>query len=652
MIVQNKTLHVLDVEVLINCFTCRIYNTETKESIAFEFSERKLQNKEFIEHMISIRDDIMVGYNINHYDRVIINYILLELGEENDYKSICSRLKALSDATINKGNNTLPFAIKRRLNRYKYANLFKTLDLATMLFSRKLMASLKALQITMGYHNVQEMVIDWNSPIPVDRIDELHGYNENDVMATNALLEKSVMNIEIREHIREDYGIDCLSLDDVNTGVAILKKRYVDIIGKEPEVPIYTDDIKMTDIILDGIEFKSKEMKSLLEQLKQYVHVQKYHKDGEEDEDAPERFKKQFLFNGQLFSFGIGGLHTLNKAALIIPDENQILRECDAQSLYPNMILNNGCTPRHLGKEFELVYQTVLDERLVAKSRKKEHIRWARTDTTLKFALNGITGNMGNKYSWLFDPQQVLKIRINGQLLFLMLVERLVEIGCTIVSANTDGINALIPKDKEELYFETCREWEKFSKLTLEYDDFEKIVMIDVNNYLAVESGFTEELKINGKQSATKKFTKAIGSFVQNVYLGKGLTTARVIPKAITNYFLFGEPIEDTIYGEKEIMQFIMSQKPTAKFSVAWGEHYNIQLSNRYYVSQKGNYLIKYVDDVRNGIEKIITQPVMLINNFSNVRDDIREMDIYYPYYLSTARTIIESIETKQLSLF
>ena len=43
------------------------------------------------------------------------------------------------------------------------------------------------------------------------------------------------------------------------------------------------------------------------------------------------------------------------------------------------------------------------------------------TDITLKYALNGLSGNLQNEYSWCYDPYAVMKIRINGQLLLLML---------------------------------------------------------------------------------------------------------------------------------------------------------------------------------------------------------------------------------------
>ena len=54
-----------------------------------------------------------------------------------------------------------------------------------------------------------------------------------------------------------------------------------------------------------------------------------------------------------------------------------------------------------------------------------------------------------------------------------MLAEKLVEIGCKIIQANTDGLFLICKKNKYEEYQKVCKEWEKLTKLELEEDRFE-----------------------------------------------------------------------------------------------------------------------------------------------------------------------------------
>ena len=390
-------------------------------------------------------------------------------------------------------------------------------------------------------------------------------------------------------------------------------------------------------VIFDNIKFNSPVMKDLLNELLKYKHNPTI--------KGASRFEKTFIYNGLKYSFGIGGLHSINKPCIIEPKKGETLRDIDAESLYPNMILKNGCSPRHLGTAFLNTYQGILDDRLVAKHSGNETVNIA-----LKFALNGVSGNMDRHKSWLYDPLQVLRIRINGQLLFLMLTEKLTEIGCTVVSANTDGLSVIVPDSVEDEWKNVCKEWENFSHLKLEEVIYEKMIVQTVNSYIAVKKGFTENIDRLDRKSLIKKYVKTKNKFLLDVELGKGLTTPRIVPKALLQYFLFKDSIENTITKEKDFKLFIMSQKTDSKFKVRYGNQKNIQLYNRFYVSESGEYLVKYTDNP-DDFEKVITQPVHLINNFDNTKP-IDEMDIYYPYYLSECRKLIHTIESRQLTLF
>jgi hypothetical protein len=51
-----------------------------------------------------------------------------------------------------------------------------------------------------------------------------------------------------------------------------------------------------------------------------------------------------------------------------------------------------------------------------------------------------------------------MQIRINGQLLLLMLAERLISVGARIINTNTDGIFYLIDKNRLKDDEKVCKE--------------------------------------------------------------------------------------------------------------------------------------------------------------------------------------------------
>ena len=166
-------------------------------------------------------------------------------------------------------------------------------------------------------------------------------------------------------------------------------------------------------------------------------------------------YEKHFILDGLEYCVGVGGIHTVNKPEEVIPSNDQILSDIDVASLYPSMIIEHEFYPQHLGREFLEVYSQIKNERIEAK-----HNGNKIKNETLKLALNGLSGNLQNEHNFCYSPFTVMQIRINGQLLLLMLAERLIAIGCKIVQANTDGLFVLRPKNKEQEFQDVCKDWE------------------------------------------------------------------------------------------------------------------------------------------------------------------------------------------------
>ena len=665
MIIRDKKVYVYDIEVFQNIFHCSVKNTETGEIYKFEISERRNQLRELVKFFkqvdsyikwgdfyttdLEIKSEIIFcGYNNLHYDNPIINYIIEYEDKLMSYNvaTICSSIFNLSRTITTSTEDDI-----ETWKHWKYQIWFDTFDLLTMLYSNKLRVGLKEIQVTMQYPNVQEFVCDWSKPLPLEDFDNMIDYNINDIESTAELLNRCKKDIDLRIAIEDEYGVRVLSKDGVNIGMKILTQKYLEKTGltwwdiEGLRSPM--DYIPLKDVILPFIKYDSPILQRVLDDMKSQIV-------------SPGRkgYENNFIFNGLRYTVGVGGIHSKNDPEIIIPKEDEMLIDIDVASLYPSMLIEYKFYPKHLGPEFLEVYSQIKDERIEAK-----HNGDKVKNETLKLALNGLSGNLQNQHNFCYSPFAVMQIRINGQLLLLMLAERLTQIGCRIVQANTDGLFVLLKKSIYEQANKICQEWEQLTRLTLEEERFEAMYQYAINDYIAVKEGY--------KETKNPDLIKTKGMFITKVLLGKGLS-AKIIPEAIIKYFVDGIPVEDTIKGCTDIRKFLMSEKTGKQWHVEYMNQEQ-QRTNRFYASTNGGYLWKwkytghaegkvveyyepyvgrqsYIAKEKSYQNMLTASGVTLLNKFDD--KPIEERKINYRYYIYEAYKIIRDLKPLQLSLW
>lgn len=627
MIIRGKTVFVYDIEVFPNLFTLAIKNTESGTSRVYEISSRKNDLPQIV-RLFASKSAIYCGFNTIHYDAPIVSFLIMHYSEliKLPVWEICKKIKELSDEIVNSKDGQFS-----SWSKYKYANLFPTLDLLTMLWSSKLRVGLKELQVTMGYHNVEEFEGDFNSWIPENQIETVISYNLNDINSTEELLNRCVKDIELRLAIEDEYKIKALNKDGVNLGMEIIKCRYLAETGLEwndiKDLRSPCDKLCLKDIIFDFIEFKTPVLQNLLRDLKTQCI-----------DPNDNSFERQFYLGETKHTFGMGGIHSVNVPEIIVPAEDEVLIDQDVQSMYPSIILEHKVYPQHLGESFLKVYSKIRSDRVAAKKAGNKIV-----DATLKLSLNGLSGNLQSPFSWCYDPKAVLTIRVNGQLMLLMLAEALNLIGARIIQSNTDGVFVLIKKDKLPQLEEIRIWWETKTKLKLEDDYFEAFYQYAINDYIGVKEGYSKTKDSN--------LIKKKGLFIDSVSLGKGMAPM-IIPEAINKYFVDGIPVEETLYGCKDILKFCTYQKVNKKFQVLYGGE-KVRHINRYYMSTNGKELTK-----KDPLDTSGRKPTALcagsVVTIYNKFDDkpIEERKINYTYYKKEIYKIINALESKQLSLF
>ena len=617
MKIKNKPAYVYDIEVFKNVFHCTVFDTEKEELHKFECSIRK-NNIEDMCKFFLYSDAYFVGYNNIHYDNPIVNYCIEYFSNSSyTYDKICESIFNLSNIITSEKDNT------DKWKKWKYAKNFLTLDLLTMLYSQALRVSLKEMQVTMMYKNVQEFNVDWQFPLAEQEIDDMIAYNINDVMSTYELLKQCQADITIRVDIENKYKIDCLSKDGVGTGIELLKYEYLQKTKeswwdlKDKRSPM--DWIPLKDVILPNISFKHPVLKDLLTEMKTLTV-------------SPGRngWNKKFLLEGLTVSIGVGGIHSINSPECIIPKEDEVLLDSDATSLYPSLIIQYGFVPPHLNKEvFTGIYSKVYVDRIADKKAGRK-----LDSETKKLILNSVTGNYQNEHSWLYSPFAVMQIRMNGQLLLLMLSERLLELGATIHQVNTDGVLYSLKKAKLNELNKVIEEFQKLSRLNFETEEFTGFYQLAVNDYF----GFQPNGEIKEK-----------GSFITKVRRGKGLIPT-IIPKAVIKYFREGIKPDKYIKSCTDIKEFLMSEKTGKQWKVEYNNEPQ-QRTNRFYASTDGYFLYKW--KIENGEKKyqnmLTASGVTLLNNFDDLKENPK---INYQYYITEANKIIAQFKNKQLSLF
>ena len=626
---------VYDIETLMSCFTYTAVDINTEEVFKFVIHKDLNQLDELYNHLINCKGQI--GFNNINFDYPIIHYILKNYysWKDLDAITIISLIYAKAQEIIGNQNKDGYFSsIKDNEVIIPQLDLFRVWHYN----NKARMTGLKALEISMNYPNVLDMPIDHaNNNIQYEDIEEILEYNLNDVLATKLFYEKSLPKISLRKQIKSKYGIDCRNYSDSKIGESLILKLYCDKTGLDSwtvrKMRSFRELIRIEDVIFDYIKFNSKEFNDLLSFFKT-IEVR--------NGVTKKLFKKSVRYKGFQYDYGVGGIHGCIKPGIYESNDDYIIIDADVASLYPNIAIKNRLFIEHLGEIFiDLYDKEIVQERLKAKKAGEMGISDA-----LKLSANSVYGKSNDENSFLYDPKYTMATTVNGQLLLTMLSERLVDNikNATVLQINTDGVTLKIPRDQQEVYYNICKEWEKDTMLELEYVNYSKMIIRDVNNYIAVK----EDGKC--KYKGAFEIDKVVGA--EPAYHKDN--SFRIVPIAISNYFTKGISVEDTILNHKDIYDFCGRQKfgrdsygeivfIDGMVKIVQKQQHNV----RYYISKSGKTFVK---QYHKGSTEIINKgfQVEIFNKFEEKED----YNIDYSFYIKECNKIIDTIEDKQLTLF
>ena len=392
------------------------------------------------------------------------------------------------------------------------------------------------------------------------------------------------------------------------------------------------DKIVVKDIILPYIEFKTAPFQNLLKKFQEVIIFTGETKGG---------FKYSVRYKGLQTDYGLGGIHGARSSKVYTAEDDMVIMTSDVTSFYPNLAIRNKWAPAHLPqKAFYDLYEWFFEERKkIPKADPKNYV--------YKIILNSTYGLSNDANSFLYDPEFTMKITINGQLSLTMLYEMICEEipGSIPLMQNTDGLETIIPREYVDKYMEICKRWEDITNLQLEHDTYSKIILGDVNNYIAI----TEK----GKTKCKGRFEFADLALHKN-------KSFSVIAQGVYNYFVNGIKPEKFIKENLNIFDFCGGVKIKGDWSFHKHEvidqEYNtekLQQTIRYFISNTGVKVIKKnnTDNREIQIEAGRWLQTLLINYEEKPFSDY---DINYDYYLAKINKEILDLEPiiTQLKLF
>lgn len=578
-LVQQLTL-VYDLEVYPNYFLAKFYDIETGEYWEYNLGDDLLRD------IIQNPDICLIGFNNQHYDDVLLNFILQHAKDTSGFgggfrKEVTEySIYQLSKQIIEAENDSL--LTDAIIKNAKYADkAYRSIDLKSLLDP---MPSLKKLELRMKHPNVQDLPYDPTQEINKEQQKEVAIYCANDIDATTHLLtEHAISHIKLRQYLAKKFNIPLDKLESASeprTAEFILSTLATQNTDKTPwqirnELPTVTN-IDIRNCIPPWIEFETNRMNEMLGRLKQTrlaVNPKTGYTIG-----AP--LKQIVVIGSKEYQMGIGGLHSVDQKLCISDSRMYFIADADVTSYYPSILLRDDLSPRGYTSKWIQTYRQIYDERLEAKKSGNK----LEADA-LKIILNATFGKLGSKYSSFYDPELLVRVTLTGQLGLLMLIEKLDMENITVISANTDGIVVYCDRNKEDVFKECCEEWEQQTKLNLEYTHYSRYARRDVNNYTAL----TTDNKIKNKGAFTPPDIKHD-------------VKAPIIQKVARQVLLYREPIEEAwnhILEECDIYDVLFSFSATKAFEVYLTPHggdaldlrtnNKLQRTNRWYRSINTN---------------------------------------------------------------
>ena len=603
-----------DIEVYPNVFTIAFEHVDFPMCAAYEVSQYKDESAELLEFLYWLRskDSTLVGFNNLGFDYPIL-HTLIRMGK-GDPGILYQKAQAIISS---QNTDRFTHLVKPSDMFLPQIDLFKIHH-----FDNAARAtSLKVLEFNMRSDDIQDLPFQIGSVLTPEQIAVLKRYNAHDVAQTKKFYHHSKEMLAFRAELTKKYNRDFTNHNDTKIGkdyfVMELERAGVSCYDYSPQkgrTPRQTPRpfIDLKDAILPWIAFEQPEFGRVMNWLKQQTIT-----------ETKGVFKDlKATIGGFEFVFGLGGIHGSVESEIYESDDDWVILDLDVTSYYPNLAIQNGFYPEHLGETFVHIYKTLFEQR-------KQYPKKSAESAMLKLALNGVYGDSNSPFSVFYDPLFTMRITLNGQLLLCLLVEYLMEIDdLKILQVNTDGLTVRLPRAAEPRLREVCADWSRWTGLTLEDVAYKRINIRDVNNYLAVRE--------DGSVKRKGAYEYELG-WHQNA-------GALVVPKVAEKVLVEGAPIRQTVENWPDVHDFMLRTKVPRTSYLQWGDD-EVQRVSRYLVTTDGKPLTKWMPPLKGKTEwrKIAVESGWLVQVCNRIEDATGHID--FNYYVQEVEKLVMGLK-------
>lgn len=630
-----------DIETISNLFivNCTDYKTGKKKQFVI-FKDKKFEGQalelfKFLRNCVKA-NYTFVGFNNLGFDSQVLHYFFEWCSakqdplydEDNEFIAQEMYKKAQQIIGLQNKSNEEKFDVL-----VPERNLFACqIDLYKQLhYDRPAKAtSLKWIQFSTCYPIIEEMPINHAEIVTIDDVDFVVDYCWNDVDTTLDFFNKMRKESELRIALSNDYELPLVNASEPKMARDIFAKFLCPQLGityKELKTKkTIRKFVKLNDIIFKHINFLTPELNKVLNDFKKVVV--------DCSPGSKPTFEYGLQYHGLAVVLGLGGIHSCIEPGIYTPQDDEGIYDDDVTSFYPMLAIQNGLKPAHLGNVFSKVYNDIFIER--GKYPKKDPRNYI-----LKIVLNSAYGLSSEINTYFYDPQFTYAITINGQLSLLMYVEALYKAipGIKFLQKNTDGVTYICKKEYLPIVEKVKKWWQDVNKLKLESAEYSKMVIMDVNNYLAINTN--GELKEKGLFATKKEPHKNPSSLI--------------IPKALIEYFTKKTQPKEFICGEeRNIFDFCNGVKQKSGFKLNLIRNYNYaeiiepqQKVCRYIISKQTNNSGSLVKDFTDG-RRISAQAGVNVIPLNIIRKEQEQASLYpvdYSWYIKETNKLIQLIE-------
>jgi hypothetical protein len=534
---QQPIIRVCDVECYRNYFLVKFYDIKTKQFYAVQMYAGCPLNLMALRLLLA--GCTIVTFNGNKYDMLMISAALTG-------RFTNDQLKNLSNHIIDSGKfGKIGPPVQPWMIAQEWGFEIIQLDHIDLFELSPGDGSLKIYMGRLHSKKMQDLPYQHETILTREEMEHVNEYCSNDLLGTADLHSALLPDIETREELSEQYGMDMRSKSDAQIAEAAFKK-LLNLDYRKSKAMTESAQLPPGSVLkyrgAPFLRFSTPELQSAYARVLSCKFIVS---PGGQPLEPPELAGYEVKLGNAVYRMGIGGLHSSEEKVHYVAGPLCRLVDFDVGSYYPKIISILKLYPNQIGPIFLTIYDGWITVRLKYKKDGKK-----KKAATFKIKLNGTFGKTNSKYSIIFSPDMFLQIVLTGQMSLLMLIDMLHMAGIGTVQTNTDGVVTKCTDAQVATRDAIVKQWEALTGFEMEATEYAGIFSRDVNSYLAAKPAYTDDKGVYHPLEWKGKGPYADPGLAKN-------PSNIVCADAVKAFLEHGTPLEQTIRRCNDIRKFV-----------------------------------------------------------------------------------------------